>query len=138
VVLPVGFFIHPVLFLLIPFRWLSLVIVMAGVSLVGYSGSLIKDAVKQATLHLLSSPGRPAAIQGQEPELTKAVVGTSISELSDHIHLTCSKVFSSSCLPKSCRSIHELCPSSLSSYSPQVLPCSLSWKVRYYIAYRKL
>jgi hypothetical protein len=49
---------------------------MAGVGLVGYSGSLIKDAVKQATLHLLSSPGRPNTIQGEEPELTKAVVGT--------------------------------------------------------------
>lgn len=57
------------------YQWLSLLIVMAGVSLVGYSGSLIKDAVKQATLHLLSSPGRPATIQGEEPELTKAVVG---------------------------------------------------------------
>ena len=50
---------------------------MAGVGLVGYSGSLIKDAVTQATLHILSSPGRPNAIQGEAPELTKAVVGTS-------------------------------------------------------------
>ncbi|KAF8739476.1 hypothetical protein AX14_009458 [Amanita brunnescens Koide BX004] len=57
------------------YQWLSLVVVMAGVGLVGYSGSLIKDAVKQATLHLLSSPGRPNTIQGEEPELTKAVVG---------------------------------------------------------------
>jgi hypothetical protein len=49
---------------------------MSGVGLVGYSGSLIKDAVTQATLHILSSPGRPNAIQGEAPELTKAVVGT--------------------------------------------------------------
>ncbi|KAK2460573.1 hypothetical protein APHAL10511_007043 [Amanita phalloides] len=57
------------------YQWLSLFIVMAGVSLVGYSGSLIKNAVKEATVHILTSPGRPMTIQGGEPELTKALVG---------------------------------------------------------------
>lgn len=75
-VLPVGSLTLLILFLLIPSRWLSLLVVMAGVGLVGYSGSLIKDAVTQATLHILSSPGNPSAIQGEAPELTRAVVGT--------------------------------------------------------------
>ncbi|PCH38390.1 hypothetical protein WOLCODRAFT_23332 [Wolfiporia cocos MD-104 SS10] len=53
------------------YQWVSLVTVMAGVSLVGYSGSMIKDAVSQ-----------PAALQddhapptGDEPEVTKVLVG---------------------------------------------------------------
>ncbi|KAG1803559.1 uncharacterized protein HD556DRAFT_1227206 [Suillus plorans] len=49
------------------YQWVSLLTVMAGVSLVGYSGSLIKDAV-HSTLHLLGS-------DQPEPEVTKVLVG---------------------------------------------------------------
>lgn len=45
---------------------------MAGVSLVGYSGSLIKDAVKEpAVLHDDLPPPQPI----EEPEITKVLVG---------------------------------------------------------------
>ena len=52
---------------------------MVGVSLVGYSGSLIKDAVKDASLSLLrmaddSTPSPPEP--SEEPEVTKVLVGT--------------------------------------------------------------
>ncbi|KAI0948266.1 hypothetical protein AcV7_009066 [Taiwanofungus camphoratus] len=58
------------------YQWVSLVTVMAGVSLVGYSGSLIKDAVKELAFvpSALSShaEGVPP-IEG--PEVTKVLVG---------------------------------------------------------------
>ncbi|TCD66448.1 hypothetical protein EIP91_001328 [Steccherinum ochraceum] len=60
------------------YQWTSLVTVMLGVSLVGYSGSLIKDAVKDAGFVLFgvadeSVPPPPEPIE--EPELTKVVIG---------------------------------------------------------------
>ena len=35
-------------------RWVSLIIVMSGVALVGYSGSLIKDAIKESIVNNLA------------------------------------------------------------------------------------
>jgi hypothetical protein len=49
------------------YQWVSLLTVMAGVSLVGYSGSLIKDAV-HSTLRLLGT-------EESEPEVTRVLVG---------------------------------------------------------------
>jgi len=53
------------------YQWLSLIIVMAGVGLVGYSGSLIKDTVSDALLALLNRPGELQS----EPEVTRVVIG---------------------------------------------------------------
>lgn len=58
-------------------RWVSLLTVMAGVCLVGYSGSLIKDAVKEA-VNLVTS-GRTAAEPIDEPDMTRVLVGSSFS-----------------------------------------------------------
>ncbi|THH33995.1 hypothetical protein EUX98_g350 [Antrodiella citrinella] len=61
------------------YQWASLITVMLGVSLVGYSGSLIKDAVKEVTVVLFHYadatrvPPPPEPIE--QPELTKVVVG---------------------------------------------------------------
>ncbi|KAI0340587.1 hypothetical protein BDW22DRAFT_1359983 [Trametopsis cervina] len=68
------------------YQWLSLVTVMIGVSLVGVSGSMIKDAVKDASAGLLASfvglnstvpnsPSGPAPEPIDEPEMTKVVIG---------------------------------------------------------------
>ncbi|KAK1232991.1 hypothetical protein PQX77_003905 [Marasmius sp. AFHP31] len=63
------------------YQWASLLIVMAGVALVGYSGSLIKDAVKDAVHTVIRSrflspdaevpPPEPIEI----PQATAAVIG---------------------------------------------------------------
>ncbi|KAI0055491.1 hypothetical protein BV25DRAFT_1815505 [Artomyces pyxidatus] len=54
------------------YQWLSLVTVMVGVSLVGFSGSLIKD-----TLHdTATASDAPANEPGETPEATKVLVGT--------------------------------------------------------------
>ncbi|TFK42947.1 hypothetical protein BDQ12DRAFT_597283 [Crucibulum laeve] len=61
------------------YQWVSLIIVMSGVALVGFSGSLIKDSVKDSSI--LSSfagsfrvaPPPPAPIE--DPEITKVLVG---------------------------------------------------------------
>ncbi|KAH9934935.1 uncharacterized protein B0H18DRAFT_927619 [Fomitopsis serialis] len=64
------------------YQWISLVTVMAGVSLVGFSGSMIKDAVKEdagfagfvrAAARLLDDLPAPQPIE--EPEITKVLVG---------------------------------------------------------------
>jgi len=49
---------------------------MSGVALVGYSGSLTKEAVKESLKPLITRAlaGPRATIEG-EPELTKVVVG---------------------------------------------------------------
>ena len=75
-------------------RWLSLLTVMAGVSLVGFSGSLVKDAVKEtaASIPVLSTlvytfAGTPlngtAPVPPPEPiespEVTKVLLGASFS-----------------------------------------------------------
>lgn len=54
------------------YQWASLVIVMIGVTLVGYSGSLIKDAVKELALVLT---GRADLSPTEEPELGKVLIG---------------------------------------------------------------
>ncbi|KAF9821685.1 hypothetical protein IEO21_00531 [Rhodonia placenta] len=55
------------------YQWVSLVTVMAGVSLVGFSGSLIKDAVKEPAAALLAL--RDDSEPTEEPEITKVLVG---------------------------------------------------------------
>lgn len=65
---------------------MSLVTVMIGVSLVGFSGSMIKDAVKDASVSLFSSfldsngtipnaPPVPPPEPIEEPEVTKVLIG---------------------------------------------------------------
>ncbi|KAG1756450.1 uncharacterized protein EDB91DRAFT_1092729 [Suillus paluster] len=55
------------------YQWVSLLTVMAGISLVGYSGSLIKD-VANSTLHMFNTdPSAPVPVG--EPEVTKVLVG---------------------------------------------------------------
>jgi hypothetical protein len=56
-------------------RWVSLLTVMAGVSLVGYSGSLIKDALPSTLRSFLSDadPSTPEPVG--DPEVTKVLVG---------------------------------------------------------------
>jgi len=55
------------------YQWVSLIIVMSGVALVGYSGSLIKDTVKESIVHNLARAlGLDAT---EEPEVTKVLVG---------------------------------------------------------------
>lgn len=56
------------------YQWVSLLIVILGVALVGLSGSMIKDAVKEATVSLLQ--GRvPATTAHEQPEATSVLVG---------------------------------------------------------------
>ncbi|KAI0315853.1 hypothetical protein OF83DRAFT_319071 [Amylostereum chailletii] len=73
-VLFVGIF--SVLFLrrhLFLYQWLSLLTVMLGVGLVGFSGSLIKDSLHEATLVL--GLGQRADQPVESPEATKVLVG---------------------------------------------------------------
>ncbi|KAF9264855.1 hypothetical protein L218DRAFT_998335 [Marasmius fiardii PR-910] len=60
------------------YQWTSLLIVMAGVALVGYSGSLIKDAVKEAVniLPRLFAPNAdlPPPEPNGQPEATAALI----------------------------------------------------------------
>ncbi|KAG0705045.1 hypothetical protein DFH29DRAFT_908548 [Suillus ampliporus] len=55
------------------YQWVSLLTVMAGISLVGYSGSLIKDAVNSALRLLSTDPSSPVPVG--EPEVTRVLVG---------------------------------------------------------------
>jgi len=48
---------------------------MAGVGLVGYSGSLIKDTVSDALLSFLNRPGAVQEMRSEEPEVTRVVIG---------------------------------------------------------------
>ncbi|CAA7265396.1 unnamed protein product [Cyclocybe aegerita] len=61
------------------YQWISLIIVMTGVALVGYSGSLIKDAVKEAVVHHLARAlalhHDPHTKAIENPEVTKVLVG---------------------------------------------------------------
>ncbi|KAG6844730.1 hypothetical protein H0H87_004350 [Tephrocybe sp. NHM501043] len=50
-------------------RWVSLIIVMTGVALVGYSGSLVKDAIKEAVFPSLDLTA------SEEPEASQVLVG---------------------------------------------------------------
>ncbi|KAF9065296.1 hypothetical protein BDP27DRAFT_1229214 [Rhodocollybia butyracea] len=61
------------------YQWISLIIVMSGVALVGFSGSLIKDAVKEALVLLSRSTNSNADLPPPEPvdtpEVTSVLVG---------------------------------------------------------------
>lgn len=71
---------------LIRLRWVSLLTVMAGVSLVGYSGSLIKDTVKDAVNLISAHVTGTASDPTDQDDVTKALVGmTSFSSVSTWI-----------------------------------------------------
>ncbi|KAI0646875.1 hypothetical protein C8Q79DRAFT_956777 [Trametes meyenii] len=55
------------------YQWISLITVMAGVSLVGLSGSMVKDAVKEPAANLFDEI--PSSEPVEEPEVTKVLVG---------------------------------------------------------------
>lgn len=60
------------------YQWVSLIVVMAGVGLVGVSGSLIKDTLKQSPISLLTSPTSdlpPTPEPVPQPEATDVLVG---------------------------------------------------------------
>ncbi|KAJ6546507.1 hypothetical protein DFH09DRAFT_1171218 [Mycena vulgaris] len=64
------------------YQWVSLIVVMSGVALVGFSGSLIKDVVKEspALSRILSSfvadlPELPPPEGTDQPEATKVLIG---------------------------------------------------------------
>ncbi|KAF8061541.1 hypothetical protein FPV67DRAFT_1509350 [Lyophyllum atratum] len=60
------------------YQWVSLIIVMTGVGLVGFSGSLIKDAIKESALPSLTghnSTDLPSPEPIEQPEMTKVLVG---------------------------------------------------------------
>ncbi|KAF5324631.1 hypothetical protein D9611_004216 [Ephemerocybe angulata] len=62
------------------YQWISLIIVMSGVALVGYSGSLIKDTIKDAlappALRSLAARAAPVTAKGGEDEdLGKVLIG---------------------------------------------------------------
>jgi len=52
---------------------------MSGVGLVGYSGSLIKDTIKESVIHNLTRAlglqQGPPQMMAEEPEITKVLVG---------------------------------------------------------------
>jgi hypothetical protein len=61
-----------------PFRWVSLITVMAGVALVGLSGSLIKSTLTESPLGNilpLRARGSNALESVDEPEATTVLVG---------------------------------------------------------------
>jgi hypothetical protein len=62
------------------YQWVSLITVMAGVSLVGYSGSLIKDAIKENSIvsdlfRRLLGPTDGASPSSRSPEPTSVLIG---------------------------------------------------------------
>jgi hypothetical protein len=69
-------FLHRKLYL---YQWISLVTVMGGVSLVGYSGSLVKEAVKESFMEPIVDFFSASVISSPEvttaPEATKVVIG---------------------------------------------------------------
>ncbi len=77
-------------------RWVSLITVMAGVSLVGLSGSMVKDAVKEPGVNTFGEIPPPEPIE--EPEVTKVLVGQS------NLHCPQSAVPSSDLVPQACSS----------------------------------
>ena len=93
-------------------RWVSLIIVMAGVALVGYSGSLIKDAIKVVTPLLARALGNHndnslIHSTAEEPELSRVLVGKfSCRHLmsKSNLNVLLLKAFSSFYLPKYCKS----------------------------------
>ncbi|KAJ6630671.1 hypothetical protein B0H10DRAFT_1982304 [Mycena sp. CBHHK59/15] len=63
------------------YQWISLIVVMSGVSLVGFSGSLIKDVVKESLLmsgmfpSFANVPELPPPEGTDQPEATKVLLG---------------------------------------------------------------
>jgi len=57
------------------YQWLSLVTVMAGVSLVGFSGSLIKDTVNEIVTNAIPAIRSAAPEPIEKPEATKVLIG---------------------------------------------------------------
>ncbi|KAG8217554.1 hypothetical protein J3R82DRAFT_5705 [Butyriboletus roseoflavus] len=57
------------------YQWISLFTVMAGVSLVGYSGSLIKDTVKDVVNLVTARDAGTGSDPGDQVDVTKALVG---------------------------------------------------------------
>ncbi|KAK7693264.1 hypothetical protein QCA50_002831 [Cerrena zonata] len=62
------------------YQWVSLVTVMAGVSLVGYSGSLIKDTIREESniysiITRAFSMGADAPEPVEDPQVTKVLIG---------------------------------------------------------------
>ncbi|KAE9406384.1 hypothetical protein BT96DRAFT_251360 [Gymnopus androsaceus JB14] len=60
------------------YQWVSLIVVMSGVTLVGFSGSLTKDTVKEAIVSLLNMPSHanlPPPEPIDTPEATTVLVG---------------------------------------------------------------
>ncbi|KAJ7470584.1 hypothetical protein FB451DRAFT_1352129 [Mycena latifolia] len=64
------------------YQWVSLIVVMAGVGLVGFSGSLVKEAVKESPIlsRMLSTfiadlPELPSPEGTDQPEATKVLLG---------------------------------------------------------------
>jgi hypothetical protein len=119
------------------FRWISLIIVMSGVALVGYSGSLIKDAVKEAVVHHLAralnlqhDPKKKAI---EEPEVTKVLVGMSQFTFVDcfYLYLSVPRDFLCIVRPNFVSSLCSLMPNTFSRFlhpSLALLP-NLSLKV---------
>ena len=93
-------------------RWVSLIIVMAGVALVGYSGSLIKDAIKVVTPLLARALGNHndnslIHSTAEEPELSRVLVGKFSCRLlmsKSNLNVLLLKAFSSFYLRKYCKS----------------------------------
>lgn len=56
-----------------PRRWIALLIVVVGVSLVGYSGSLIRDATREV-VNLVTVGGALTEAKN-EPDVTRALIG---------------------------------------------------------------
>lgn len=56
-------------------RWISLLTVMAGVSLVGYSGSLIKDTAKDAANLIIARATGTASDPRDQVDVAMALVG---------------------------------------------------------------
>jgi hypothetical protein len=74
--------VQPKLLTLLFCRWISLIVVMTGVGLVGFSGSLVKDVVKESVVlsRMFSSfisdlPELPPPEGTDQPEATKVVIG---------------------------------------------------------------
>ncbi|ETW85486.1 hypothetical protein HETIRDRAFT_60903 [Heterobasidion irregulare TC 32-1] len=60
------------------YQWISLITVMAGVSLVGFSGSLIKDSLHETVTSLLNATAPsdgPVAEPIEQPEATRVLIG---------------------------------------------------------------
>ncbi|KAJ7273538.1 hypothetical protein B0H12DRAFT_1089900 [Mycena haematopus] len=66
------------------YQWVSLIVVMAGVGLVGFSGSLVKDVVKEALVFSRIMPSYisdlPPPEGTDQPEATKVVVGSTATQ----------------------------------------------------------